>query len=205
MTELNVLNSKFENKEKIKVDFEFTPDLINVPVVHQVVKATLASRRQGNAHTKSKAEVRGGGKKPFKQKGTGNARQGSTRSPLMPGGGTVFGPKHRSFEQKVNKKVVLNALKSVLVDKQLAGKLVIVDSLASSGKTKDIFNLLASKNLSNALIVTLDSTSLVIRATKNLRTAKALGVDNMSVYEAVKYENLIIEKLAFEKLAKKLV
>jgi len=205
MTELNVLNSKFENKEKIKVDFELTPDLINVPVVHQVVKATLASRRQGNAHTKSKAEVRGGGKKPFKQKGTGNARQGSTRSPLMPGGGTVFGPKHRSFEQKVNKKVVLNALKSVLVDKQLAGKLIIVDSLASSGKTKDIFNLLASKNLSNALIVTLDSASLVIRATKNLRTAKALGVDNMSVYEAVKYENLIIEKLAFEKLAKKLV
>jgi large subunit ribosomal protein L4 len=205
MTELNVLNNKFENKEKIKVDFDFTPDSINVPVVHQVVKATLASRRQGNAHTKSKAEVRGGGKKPFKQKGTGNARQGSTRSPLMPGGGTVFGPKHRSFEQKVNKKVVLNALKSVLVDKQLAGKLVIVDSLASTGKTKDIFNFLASKNLSNALIVTLDSASLVIRATKNLRTAKALGVDNMSVYEAVKYENLIIEKLAFEKLAKKLV
>ena len=205
MTELNVLNSKFENKEKIKADFEFTPDLINVPVVHQVVKAILASRRQGNAHTKSKSEVRGGGKKPFKQKGTGNARQGSTRSPLMPGGGTVFGPKHRSFEQKVNKKVVLNAIKSVLVDKQLAGKLIIVDSLASTGKTKDVFNLLASKNLANALIVTLDSENLIIRATKNLRTAKALGVDNMSVYEAVKYENLIIEKLAFEKLAKKLV
>jgi large subunit ribosomal protein L4 len=205
MTELNVLNSKFENKEKIKVDFEFTPDLINVPVVHQVVKAILASRRQGNAHTKSKSEVRGGGKKPFKQKGTGNARQGSTRSPLMPGGGTVFGPKHRSFEQKVNKKVVLNAIKSVLVDKQLAGKLLIVDSLVSTGKTKDVFTLLASKNLANALIVTLDSENLIIRATKNLRTAKALGVDNISVYEAVKYENLIIEKQAFEKLAKKLV
>ena len=99
MTELNVLNSKFENKEKIKVDFEFTPDLINVPVVHQVVKATLASRRQGNAHTKSKAEVRGGGKKPFKQKGTGNARQGSTRSPLMPGGGTVFGPNKKLIKK----------------------------------------------------------------------------------------------------------
>ena len=205
MTELNVLNSKFENKEKIKVEFEFTPDSINVPVVHQVVKATLAGRRQGNAHSKSKAEVRGGGKKPFKQKGTGNARQGSTRSPLMPGGGTVFGPRHRSFEQKVNKKVVLNALKSVLVDKHLAGKLTIVDTLTSTGKTKDMFNLLESKNLSNALIVTLDSASLAIRATKNFRTAKALGVDNISVYEAVKYENLIIEKLAFEKLTKKLV
>lgn len=205
MTELNVLNNKFESKEKIKVSFEFSADAINVPVVHQVVKATLAGRRQGNAHTKTKAEVRGGGKKPFKQKGTGNARQGSTRSPLMPGGGTVFGPRKRSFEQKVNKKVVLNALKSVLVDKQLAGKLIIVDTLTSTGKTKEMATLLESKNLLNSLVVTLDSASLAIRAVKNLRTAKGLGVDNISVYEAVKYENLIIEKLAFEKLTNKLV
>jgi large subunit ribosomal protein L4 len=205
MTELNVLNSKFENKEKIKVELEFTPDSINVPVVHQVVKATLASRRQGNACTKSKAEVRGGGKKPFKQKGTGNARQGSTRSPLMPGGGTVFGPKPRSYEQKVNKKVTINALRSVLVDKQLAGKLIIVDTLVSTGKTKEMAALLESKNLLNALVVTTDSASLAIRAVRNIRTAKAMGVDNISVYEAVKYENLIIEKLAFEKLANKLV
>jgi large subunit ribosomal protein L4 len=205
MTELNVLNSKFENKEKIKVALEFTPDLINVPVVHQVVKATLAGRRQGNAHTKTKAEVSGGGKKPFKQKGTGNARQGSTRSPLMPGGGTVFGPRKRSFEQKVNKKVMLNAVRSVLVDKHLAGKLIIVDTLVSTGKTKEMVTLLSSKNLLNALVVTNDSASLAIRATNNIRTAKGLGVDSMSVYEAVKYENLIIEKLAFEKLANKLV
>lgn len=205
MTELNVLNNKFENKEKIKVNLDFTPEAINVPVVHQVVKATLASRRQGNACTKTKAEVSGGGKKPFKQKGTGNARQGSTRSPLMPGGGTVFGPRPRSYEQKVNKKVVLNALRSVLVDKHLAGKLLIVDSLASTGKTKEMATLLGSKNLLNALVVTLDSASLAIRATNNLKTAKGLGVDNMSVYEAVKYENLIIEKLAFERLANKLV
>jgi len=205
MTELNVLNNKFENKEKIKVDFDFSPEAINVPVVHQVVKATLAGRRQGNAHTKTKAEVSGGGKKPFKQKGTGNARQGSTRSPLMPGGGTVFGPRKRSYEQKVNKKVVLNALKSVLVDKHLAGKLLIVDTLKSTGKTKEMATLLGSKNLLNSLVVTLDSASLAIRATNNLKTAKGLGVDSMSVYEAVKYENLIIEKLAFERLANKLV
>lgn len=205
MTELSVLNNKFENKEKIKVDLEFTPDVINVPVVHQVVKATLAGRRQGTAKTKGKSEVSGGGKKPFKQKGTGNARQGSSRSPLMPGGGTVFGPQPRSYEQKINKKVMLNAIKSVLVDKHLAGKLIIVDSLTSTGKTKDMAKLLESKNLLNSLVVTEDSSSLVIRATKNLKTAKGLGVDNISVYEAVKYENLIIEKKAFEKLANKLV
>ena len=101
--------------------------------------------------------------------------------------------------------MVLNALKSIVVDKYLAGKLCVVDSLASTGKTKEIFKLLESKNLSNALLVTFDPASLVIRASKNLRTAKALCVDNMSVYEAVKYENLIIEKQAFEKLTKKLV
>lgn len=205
MTELNVLNNKFENKEKIKVNLEFTPDSINVPVVHQVVKAILAGRRQGTAKTKTKAEVSGGGKKPFKQKGTGNARQGSKRSPLMPGGGTVFGPQPRSYEQKVNKKVMLNALRSVIVDKQLAGKLHIVDTLAASGKTKEMATLLGSKNLLNSLVVTLDTNSLAIRAVKNLQTARGLGVDSLSVYEAVKYENLIIEKLAFEKLANKLV
>jgi len=166
MTELNVLNSKFENKEKIKVDLDFSPEAINVPVVHQVVKATLAGRRQGTAATKTKAFVNGGGKKPFKQKGTGNARQGSTRSPLMPGGGTVFGPQPRSYEQKVNKKVMLNALKSVIVDKQLAGKLIIVDTLVSTGKTKEMAALLESKNLLNALVVTLDPASLAVRATK---------------------------------------
>ena len=205
MTELNVLNNKFESKEKIKVNLEFTPEAINVPVVHQVVKAILAGRRQGTAKTKTKAEVSGGGKKPFKQKGTGNARQGSKRSPLMPGGGTVFGPQPRSYEQKVNKKVMLNALRSVLVDKQLAGKLFIVESLPTTGKTKEMAALLASKNLSNALVVATDVNNVAIRATKNLQTARGLAVDSFSVYEAVKYENLIIEKLAFEKLANKLV
>lgn len=205
MTELNVLNNKFESKEKIKVNFEFTPDSVNVPVVHQVVKAILAGRRQGTAKTKTKAEVRGGGKKPFKQKGTGNARQGSTRSPLMPGGGTVHGPQPRSYEQKVNKKVMLGALKSIIVDKQLAGKLHIVESFNSTGKTKEMAALLESKNLQNALIVTANVDNLALRAARNLKTARGLAVDSFSVYEAVKYENLIIEKQAFEKLANKLV
>jgi large subunit ribosomal protein L4 len=202
VTEINVLNSKFENKEKIKIGMALTPELINVPVVHQVVTALLASRRQGNACTKTKAEVRGGGKKPFKQKGTGNARQGSSRSPLMPGGGTVFGPRPRSFEQKVNKKVMTLALKSVIADKFCAGKLIVTETLSSTGKTKELHSLLKQKNLLNCLVVPLEFSSLSIRAVKNIPTAKALPVDSLSVYEAVKYENLIIEKQALEKLVK---
>lgn len=202
MSEVNVLNSKFENKDKMKLGMDLTPDLINVPVVHQVVTALLASRRQGNAHTKTKAEVRGGGKKPFKQKGTGNARQGSSRSPLMPGGGIVFGPRTRSFEQKVNKKVMQLALKSIIADKYCAGKLIVAETLTSNGKTKEFHSMLKEKNLLNCLVVPFEVSNLVIRAVKNIPTAKAMPVDSLSVYEAVKYENLIIEKQALEKLVK---
>lgn len=205
MTELNVLNNKFENKAKLKLSLELTPDLVNVPVVHQIVKATLASRRQGTACTKTKAQVSGGGKKPFKQKGTGNARQGSTRSPLMPGGGTVFGPTPRNYEQKVNKKMNLLAIKSIIADKHLAGKLLVVESFESKGKTADLNKMLTAKGLTNSLIVTADDTSLVLRAAKNLRNTRGLGVDHFSVYEAVKRENLIIEKQALEKLLTRLV
>jgi len=205
MTELNVLNNKFENKAKLKLNLELTPELINVPVVHQIVKATLASRRQGTACTKNKALVSGGGKKPFKQKGTGNARQGSTRSPLMPGGGTVFGPTPRSYEQKVNKKMNLLAIKSVIADKHLAGKLLVVESFESKGKTSELNKMLTTKGLSNALIVASDDTNLVLRAARNLEKARGLGVDHFSVYEAVKHENLIIEKQALEKLLTRLV
>lgn len=205
MTELNVLNSKFESKEKIKASFEFTPDAINVPVVHQVVKATLAGRRQGNAHTKTKAEVSGGGKKPFKQKGTGNARQGSTRSPLMPGGGTTFGPQPRDYTQKVNKKMMLNAIASVLADKHQAGKLHIVEKIETTGKTKDMFKALESRKLLPALVITTDLNDKVSQAVGNLERAKYAPVDGFSVYEAIKFENLIIEKGAFEKLISRLV
>jgi large subunit ribosomal protein L4 len=154
MTELAVLNTKFEKSGTLEANIDFSVEAINGTVVHQVVKATLAGRRQGTAATKTKAMVSGGGKKPFKQKGTGNARQGSTRSPLMPGGGTVFGPQPRSYAQKVNKKMKLVAISSVLADKFQAGKLHIVEKLESSGKTKDMFKVLNSRNLLPALVVT---------------------------------------------------
>ncbi len=205
MAEVTLLNNKFEATGKVKSAVTLNAEDINVPVVHQVVNAILASRRQGTAKTKTKAEVSGGGKKPFKQKGTGNARQGSTRSPLMPGGGTVFGPVPRSYEQKVNKRVMLKAIHSILADKFQAGKLLVVDSLPATGKTKDLFNLLSGKNLTNALIVTASEDSLALRAAKNLQRAKGLPVESFSVYEAVKFENLVIEKAAFEKLTNKLV
>jgi large subunit ribosomal protein L4 len=204
MADINVLNSKFETSGALKTDVSLTADDISVPAVHQVVKATLAGRRQGNASTKNKALVSGGGAKPFKQKGTGRARQGSTRSPLMPGGGTVFGPTPRSYEQKVNKKMGLKAIQSILADKLQAGKLTVVDTIESTGKTKDMFALLNGKGLLPALVVTNSPESSALRATKNIRNAKAMSVDGFSVYEAVRFENLVIEKAALENLLKRL-
>ena len=205
MTELAVLNTKFEKSGTLEANIDFSVEAINGTVVHQVVKATLAGRRQGTAATKTKAMVSGGGKKPFKQKGTGNARQGSTRSPLMPGGGTVFGPQPRYYAQKVNKKMKLIAISSVLADKFQAGKLHIVEKFDSTGKTKDMFKLLNSRNLLPALVVTEEMNEAVSRAVNNLEKAKYAPVDGFSVYEAVKFENLVIEKAAFEKLLSRLV
>ncbi|OUR93767.1 50S ribosomal protein L4 [Halobacteriovorax marinus] len=204
MTDITVLNAKFETSGKLSTNVALTSEDINVPVVHQVVKATLAGRRQGNACTKNRSQVRGGGAKPFKQKGTGRARQGTSRSPLMVGGGTVFGPTPRSYDQKLNKKVAAKAIQSVLADKLQAGKLTVVDTIESNGKTKELYSLLTSKGLLPALIVTDKKDSLALRAAKNLQYGKGLAAEGFSVYEAVKFENLVIEKAALEAILGKL-
>lgn len=205
MADITLLNSKFEKAGTLATEVKLDAEVISAPAVHQVVKALLASRRQGTACTKSRGQVSGGGAKPFKQKGTGRARQGSTRSPLMVGGGTVFGPTPRDYTQKVNKKMALRAIQSVLADKMEAGKLTVIETLESNGKTKEMFQSLSERNLLPALVVTDSKDSKAILATRNIRNAKAMPVEGFSVYEAVKFENLIIEKAAMEKLLSRLV
>lgn len=203
-TEVTLLNNKFENAGKLETSIGLMPADINVPVVHQVVKATLAGKRQGTASTKTRSEVSGGGCKPFKQKGTGRARQGSSRSAIQVGGGVAFGPKPRCYKQKLNKKVVSKAIQSVLADKLQSGKLTVVEVLESSGKTKEIYSILSGKGLLPALLVTGARDSLALRAARNIKNANAIPVEGFSVYEAVKYENLIIEKEALEALLNRL-
>jgi large subunit ribosomal protein L4 len=205
MTEITVLNSSFEKSTSINTDVTLLQENISISAVHQVVKATLAGRRQGNAQTKTRGLVSGGGAKPFKQKGTGRARQGSTRSPLMVGGGTCFGPQKRDYTQKINKKMVNRAIQSILADKLLAGKLTIIESLESNGKTKEMFKTLSERNLLPGLVVTANRDSKALLAVKNIRNAKAMAVEGFSVYEAVKFENLIVEKAALETLLGRLV
>jgi large subunit ribosomal protein L4 len=123
----------------------------------------------------------------------------------MPGGGTVFGPVPRDYTQKVNKKMMLNAITSVLADKFQAGKLHIVEKIEATGKTKDMFKALDSRKLLPALVITTELNEKVLQSVSNLEKAKYAPVDGFSVYEAIKFENLIIEKGAFEKLISRLV
>lgn len=205
MSEITVLNGKFEKSSALNTNVALDADAVSVSAVHQIVKATLAGRRQGTAKTKTRGEKRGGGAKPFKQKGTGRARQGSSRSSIHVGGGTTFGPTPRDYTQKVNKKMMNKAIQSILADKLQAGKLTVVESLESTGKTKEMFKALNERSLLPALVVTESKDSKVIIATRNIRTAKAMAVEGFSVYEAVKFENLVIEKAALEKLLSRLV
>ncbi len=205
MAEITVLNSKFEKAASLNTDVNLDAEVVNVASVHQIVKATLAGRRQGTACTKNRSKVSGGGAKPFKQKGTGRARQGTSRSPLMVGGGVAFGPTPRSYEQKVNKKMMKKAIQAVIADKYQAGKLTVVETIESTGKTKEMFKTLNDRNLLPGLIVTDAKDSKALLATKNIRNAKAMAVEGFSVYEAVKFENLVIEKAALEKLLSRLV
>ena len=200
MTDIKVLSNKFEDSGKLSTDIALGSENIKMAAVHQVVKATLAGRRQGTHSTKTRAFVSGGGAKPFKQKGTGRARQGSTRSGLMVGGAIIFGPHPRDYTQKVNKKMSKVAIQSIIADKLQAGKLFVVETLNSTGKTKEMYSLLSDKGLLSSLVVTKERDSLALRAAKNIKTATSLSVDSFSVYEAVKYENLIIEKEALEAL-----
>ena len=199
----------YDQKKKKVEDIDLQDDRFNTEVnttlLHQVVHSQLANVRSGNACTKDRGEVSGSTRKLFKQKGTGNARQGSTRSGLMVGGATIFGPTPRDYTQKVNKKMGLLAIQSILADKLQAGKLTVVDSLESNGKTKEMFALLNGKGLLPALVVTEDKNSNALRAVKNLQWGKGLAVEGFSVYEAVKFENLVIEKSALETLLGKLV
>lgn len=204
MTKLAVLDSKFKKKSTMGVEPKFFSDEVCQHIVHQVVKATLAGRRQGTHSTKTRGDVRGGGAKPFKQKGTGRARQGSSRSAIQVGGGVAFGPKPRSYEQKINKKVANKAIQAVLADKHQAGTLTVVEEMSSSGKTKEMHKLLEGSGLFPALVIVSDRENLALRAIKNLQYAKGLPLEGFSVYEAVKYKNLVIERAALEKLMKRL-
>jgi large subunit ribosomal protein L4 len=199
-TKIKLYNDKLNIIGDIDVDYVFDLSRVNTGLVHQVVVSSQLSKRAGTASTKTKAMVSGGGKKPFKQKGTGRARQGSSRSPLMPGGGTVHGPTPRSFVQKINKKVTLRALDTMVIDKYNANALYVVDQFQYSGKTKEIASLLKERKISKALFVSNAPDEKVFLGARNLANSKGTHVGALSVYDLVKYQALVISKDGFIQL-----
>ena len=178
---------------------ELDPSVFDIPVKQEhmqtVVKWQLACRRQGTHKAKTRAEVSGGGKKPFKQKGTGNARQGSIRSPLMPGGGISFGPSPRDYSYTLPKKVKRLGLRTALSHLKKNGRLLVVDSMSSTdGKTKDLAKRLGTLGVQKAVMIDAASNDKFTRAARNLAKFRYYGVEGLNVYDLLKYETAIITK-----------
>ena len=169
--------------------------------MHAYVTAYNANQRQGTQSAKTRAEVSGGGKKPWRQKGTGRARQGSTRSPQWTHGGVVFAPKPRDYRMSLNKKLKRVALKSALSSKVAADKLVVLDSLTlEQAKTKEMVKVLANLKLNNALIVLPENDVNVIRAARNIPGIASTTVGTLNTYEVLKYNAVLITKAAVAKV-----
>ena len=165
----------------------------NVPVLHQVVTAQLAARRAGTQSTKTRAEVRGGGRKPFKQKGTGNARQGSTRAPHFSGGGVALGPKPRKYDQRTPKKMIGLALRSALSDRAAEGKVIVVDTWGFDGpKTKSAKAALASLGIEGKALVVVDRDDVnTIKSFLNLREVQLIERAELNAYDILCNEYLV--------------
>ena len=168
---------------------------INEHLVHMAVVQQLANNRQGTQKAKTRSEVSGGGRKPWRQKGTGHARQGSTRSPQWTGGGTVFAPVPRDYSFKLNKKEKRAALKSVLTSRVQENKFIVVDELKMDEiKTKTFKGVLDNLNAEKALVVLNDMDANVIASAKNIPTVKTTQTNELNVFDVLKYNTVVVTK-----------
>lgn len=193
MATIDILNQNKEKVGTLTLSDDVFATRVNRALVHQVIKAQLADRRQGTAKTKTKSEVRGGGRKPFKQKGTGNARQGSTRSPLNPGGGQSFGPVPRSYAERTPKEMMKGALRSALSDRFAAKRVIILDKLSFPViKTKDAEKvLMQTLGLQNALVVITPDKNVEL-STRNIKGLKVIRTEGVNVLDIVKHDWLVL-------------
>ena len=189
--ELKVLSHTGKEVSTITLDKEVFGVEVNEQVMFDAVMTYLANRRQATAKTKKRHEVSGGGKKPFRQKGTGRARAGSSRSPIWVGGGTVFGPDgNQNFKIKQNKKEHKLALKSALT-KQV-NNLVVLDNLTVEGKTKEVVDVLKALNIANNKVLLVSEDEKVLQGSRNLNNVLVVSKNNISVYDLLNSETLIM-------------
>ena len=202
MAKVQVLNLKGEKVKDITLKDSVWNIEINEPVMHDAIVLARASLRQGTASTKTRSEVSGGGRKPYKQKGTGNARQGSTRSPQWPGGGIVFGPKPRKYDKKQNRKERRLALKSALSSKLRDNELVVVENLnLENNKTKTFNEMLKNVNVNGkALVVFADDNENLFLASRNNNKVAVVAFDEINVLDLVATDYLLIDESSVKKI-----
>ena len=201
MVDMNVHSIEGEKIGEIKLKDDLFNAKINKHIVHQIVKRYLAEKRRGTASTKGRSEVRGGGKKPWKQKGTGRARAGTIRSPIWVGGGVIFGPENRNYGYSIPRKMRLVALKSVLSDKVKNNDIIILDKIElKNGKTKDITYLFEKLNInSNKTIIVIDKEDEIIkRAVHNLKNTLVITANKINTYDLVNYQKMLVTKDALK-------
>ncbi|MCQ2521904.1 MAG: 50S ribosomal protein L4 [Lachnospiraceae bacterium] len=201
MATVNVLNMEGKEVGTIDLSDAIFGVEVNEHLLHLAVVQQLANNRQGTQKAKTRSEVSGGGRKPWKQKGTGHARQGSTRSPQWTGGGVVFAPVPRDYETKMNKKEKRAALKSALTDKVQNQKLIVLDELKlDEVKTKRMAEILKNIKAEKALVVTEDKDQNVILSTRNIADAKSAMTGTMNVYDVMNAGTVVLTKAAVAKI-----
>ena len=199
--ELDILNAKGEKAGTVEMPADIFDVQTNIPLIHQVVVAQLAAARQGTHKTKGRGEVSGAGRKPFKQKGTGRARQGSIRAPQMTGGGIVHGPTPRNYDQRTPKKMIAAALRGSLSDRARGGRLHIVESLftGDTPSTKGALELLTKVATSKHVLIVLERTDeLTLRSVRNVPTVHVLAWDQLNAYDVLVSDDIVFTKGAYD-------
>lgn len=201
MATVSVLNTEGKEVEKIELSDKIFGVEINEAIVHKAVVAQLANKRQGTQSALTRSEVSGGGRKPWRQKGTGHARQGSIRAPQWTGGGVVFAPKPRDYSKKINKKEGRLALFSALTAKVNDKKLIIVDDLSMDApKTREFAKILENIKASKALVVLEGENKNVVLSANNIPNVKTEVRNAINVYDILKYDSLVMTKDAVKAL-----
>lgn len=201
---MDIYNTNKEKVSQVELDKKIFGREVNPHLLYEVVKMQLASRRKGTASTKNRSRVRGGGTKPWRQKGTGRARAGTIRSPLWTGGGIVFGPLPRDYSYRVNKKAKKAALRAALSSKLKENKLFILDNFnLAEIKAKSFLSILEHLKIEEALII--DNTNINLeKSARNVSSVKVLRPEGLNVYDILKYDSLIITQPGLEKIAESL-
>ncbi len=201
MPTVGLFNKEGNKIEDIQLNETIFAAEVNADAMHQVVVALLANKRQGTQSAKTRAEVRGGGIKPWRQKGTGRARQGSIRAPQWIKGGVVFAPKPRDYRMSIPKSMRRVAMLSALTSKVQNDEMVVLDSLTlEAPKTKEVVKMLNAFNAKKTLIITAEANETVYKSARNIEGVAVLPVNNINVYDLLKYPKVIMTKDAVSKI-----